>query len=341
MIDAQRVPPSACSTSQSTQRVRSPSAFMSTTARSERPIRRWISCVRPDGAPFEASRCERVCGGARQHAVLGGDPALALALEEGRDLLLDAHRAHDARVADLDEARALGVLQEPGGELHRPQLGGVAAVGRARRSSRSAGGVDLPAEVAEPEAHGAAPSDRRRRSGARQPVQPAVLLPVREHDHHVVAGLGERDPLDEVLGGLLAARPPSTRPPGAAPRCRRRAPSRPRPRSGRSSDAGSGSRSRGWSQDRAARRGWKRTPLAARDRAAGRRHHLHQAARSGAAQRARVEARLLQDQRRDERRVQALLRAAAASSSWSKRSGNSTCQTSRGRRSPASPTHSG
>jgi hypothetical protein len=60
VIEAQRVPPSACSTSQSTHTVRSPSAFMSTTARSERPIRRWISCVRPEGAPFAASRGERV-----------------------------------------------------------------------------------------------------------------------------------------------------------------------------------------------------------------------------------------------------------------------------------------
>ena len=33
---------------------------MSTTARSERPIRRWISCVRPEAPPLEASRCERV-----------------------------------------------------------------------------------------------------------------------------------------------------------------------------------------------------------------------------------------------------------------------------------------
>ena len=43
VIDAVRVPPSACSTSQSMVMVRSPSAFMSVTARNERPIRRWIS----------------------------------------------------------------------------------------------------------------------------------------------------------------------------------------------------------------------------------------------------------------------------------------------------------
>ena len=60
VIDAQRVPPSACSTSQSILIVRSPSASRSTTARSERPISRWISCVRPDCLPSAASRRIRV-----------------------------------------------------------------------------------------------------------------------------------------------------------------------------------------------------------------------------------------------------------------------------------------
>ena len=50
------MPPSASSTSQSIQTVRSPSASKSTTPRSERPIRRWISTERPSGRPFETSR---------------------------------------------------------------------------------------------------------------------------------------------------------------------------------------------------------------------------------------------------------------------------------------------
>src|SRR5215470_2684088 len=37
----------------------SPSALKSTTPRSERPIRRWISTVRPSGRPLETSRCLR------------------------------------------------------------------------------------------------------------------------------------------------------------------------------------------------------------------------------------------------------------------------------------------
>ena len=60
VIDAQRVPPSACSTSQSILSVRSPSRARSVTARRLRPISRWISCVRPDCRPSAASRRMRV-----------------------------------------------------------------------------------------------------------------------------------------------------------------------------------------------------------------------------------------------------------------------------------------
>src|SRR6516162_2556559 len=56
VIEAVRVPPSACSTSQSTVIWRSPSASRSTVARNERPIRRWISTVRPFCLPADASR---------------------------------------------------------------------------------------------------------------------------------------------------------------------------------------------------------------------------------------------------------------------------------------------
>ena len=61
VIEAVRVPPSACSTSQSRVIVRSPICFMSTAARSERPISRWISCVRPPTRPWIASRAPRSC----------------------------------------------------------------------------------------------------------------------------------------------------------------------------------------------------------------------------------------------------------------------------------------
>ncbi len=51
-----RVPPSACSTSQSMYSVRSPIEPRSTTARRLRPMSRWISCVRPPCLPRTASR---------------------------------------------------------------------------------------------------------------------------------------------------------------------------------------------------------------------------------------------------------------------------------------------
>ena len=121
-MEAVRVPPSACSTSQSSVTVRSPSAFRSTTARSERPMRRWISCVRPVCLPRAASRGRARVGGARQHAVLGGDPALALAAQERRHALLDAGGAQHLRVAELDQHRALGVLGDAAREAHRPQF---------------------------------------------------------------------------------------------------------------------------------------------------------------------------------------------------------------------------
>ena len=47
-------------TSQSIQIVRSPSAGRFVTERSDRPISRWISCVRPPTLPVDASRCVRV-----------------------------------------------------------------------------------------------------------------------------------------------------------------------------------------------------------------------------------------------------------------------------------------
>src|SRR5579863_5543215 len=48
-------------TSQSIQTVRSPSLAMSMTARSARPMMRWISCVRPPTFPLADSRWVRSC----------------------------------------------------------------------------------------------------------------------------------------------------------------------------------------------------------------------------------------------------------------------------------------
>src|SRR5512143_729300 len=56
VMDAVLVPPSACITSQSIQNVRSPRYAKSSTARSERPMSRCISCVRPPTLPTVDSR---------------------------------------------------------------------------------------------------------------------------------------------------------------------------------------------------------------------------------------------------------------------------------------------
>ena len=57
---AVRVPPSACRTSQSSTMVFSPRALVSMMERSERPMRREISWVRPPILPLTDSRSERV-----------------------------------------------------------------------------------------------------------------------------------------------------------------------------------------------------------------------------------------------------------------------------------------
>ena len=51
-----------------------------------------------------------LAGRARQHAVLGGHPALAGIAHPARHLFLQARRAQHMRVAELDEAGPFGVL---------------------------------------------------------------------------------------------------------------------------------------------------------------------------------------------------------------------------------------
>ncbi|SKY65416.1 Uncharacterised protein [Mycobacteroides abscessus subsp. abscessus] len=92
MIDAVRVPPSACRTSQSRATVFSPSAPRSMHARSERPISRLISWVRPPILPLTDSRRERswVAAGSIEYSAVsqpspeprrqGGTPSVTLAV---------------------------------------------------------------------------------------------------------------------------------------------------------------------------------------------------------------------------------------------------------------------
>src|SRR5256712_22653 len=68
-------------------------------------------------------------GRARQHGVLRGDPALALALQEGRHLVIERRRADHLGRPELDQHRALGVDQEVPRHGDGAQLVGRAAVG--------------------------------------------------------------------------------------------------------------------------------------------------------------------------------------------------------------------
>jgi hypothetical protein len=68
-------------------------------------------------------------GGARQHAVLGGDPALAAAALVRRHLVLDRGGAQHAGVAEGDEHRALGVAGEAALDGNGAKLVGAATLG--------------------------------------------------------------------------------------------------------------------------------------------------------------------------------------------------------------------
>src|ERR1700716_563085 len=88
VIAAVRVPPSAWMTSQSTVICRSPRAGRSAIERMLRPVSRWDSHGRPILLAGGGPAARAVEGGARQHAVFGGDPAARLALKPGRQAIL-------------------------------------------------------------------------------------------------------------------------------------------------------------------------------------------------------------------------------------------------------------
>src|ERR1700694_2442757 len=147
VIDAVRGPPPAWITSQSMVIWRSPSASRSVTARRLRPISRWISTVRPPCLPAVASRRLRsiVARGsmpysgvippraARRKAVSGGDPAARLALEPGRQPILERRRHQHMGIAELHEARAFRIFHDAALQRNGAQFVGLAAVRSHRR----------------------------------------------------------------------------------------------------------------------------------------------------------------------------------------------------------------
>ena len=93
-MDAVRVPPSACRTSQSTVTVRSPSLARSTTPRSDRPMSRWISCVRPPIRPLADSRWVRsaVARGSIEYSAVTQPVPLPRKCGGVRSSIVAAHR---------------------------------------------------------------------------------------------------------------------------------------------------------------------------------------------------------------------------------------------------------
>ena len=170
---AVRVPPSAWRTSQSTVTVRSPRRPRSTTPRSERPIRRWISWVRPPILPAVASRCVRsaVERGSIEYSAV--TQPLPLPAQVRRDPVLDRGRAEDLRVADADPAGALGPLLDAERHRHRPQL-----VRPAPR--RAQGRARFPIVIAAPPRGPFWPPARRRRQLGLRRVPQLVELGERE-----------------------------------------------------------------------------------------------------------------------------------------------------------------
>ena len=119
---AVRVPPSACSTSQSSRMLRSPNTARSTTDRNERPISRWISMVRPDARPFETSRGVRVAvarGSIEYSAVT--QPLPDPRMKPGTLSSIEA--AHNTRVLPTSiKAEPFRGKQVVRGHFHRPHL---------------------------------------------------------------------------------------------------------------------------------------------------------------------------------------------------------------------------
>ena len=198
--------------------MRSPSAVRSTTARSERPISRWISCVRPLGRPLVTSRGVRVRGRARQHRVLRRHPALAGIAQERRNRCLHAGGAQHLRIAHCDERRAFGRLQIAGGDLYRPQLIRPSTVRTHTSSPHKA--EPLSESSREPETrYTARPGficGGASTSASRPYIYPFVAEAVNSDRNCYAYGRDSGDDRPVYYLALAAARPPAA--PGAPPK---------------------------------------------------------------------------------------------------------------------------
>src|SRR6266566_1503461 len=156
VIDAVRVPPSAWITSQSTVICRSPSASRSTAARKERPIRRWISTVRPPCLPAAASR--RV----RSRVARGSMPYSAVTQPLPWPLSQGGSRSSSVAVTSTWVSPNL-TIQEPSAYLTTPRSSDTA---RSSSGARRLGRMGNPPESLKKRlARGACRRGKRQRQG--------------------------------------------------------------------------------------------------------------------------------------------------------------------------------
>src|SRR5436305_12181291 len=165
VIAAVRVPPSACSTSQSTVIWRSPKTSRSRVARNERPIRRWISTVRPFCLPAEASR--RV----RSRVARGSMPYSAVTQPRPWPLSQGGTGASSVAVTTTWVSPNF-TMQEPSAYLTTPRSNDTA---RSSSGARRLGRMGLLRFVQEKAAsRGAFRGRERQRQG---PVKPGNAMP--------------------------------------------------------------------------------------------------------------------------------------------------------------------
>ena len=116
----------------------SPSAEKSMTPRSERPMRRWISTVRPSGRPLVTSRCLRspVEAGSIPYSAVT-QPRPLPASHFGTPSVCEAVQITRVSPA-LISTEPVAVATKPGSMVDRPQLVGAASVGALAHAAASA-----------------------------------------------------------------------------------------------------------------------------------------------------------------------------------------------------------
>ena len=113
VIEAVRVPPSACNTSQSMVICRSPRRGRSTTdtQRSPDEALNLLGATRNLAGRGFALGSRR--GRARQHCVFGRHPSSSLTAQPRRRLFLERGRAEHVRFPEANETRTLGIARDP------------------------------------------------------------------------------------------------------------------------------------------------------------------------------------------------------------------------------------